>query len=73
MYLLLLQNSLLREVENFLNDHNVPTTEFKRQAEVIIDASYNNYSVHVGNVSDSTFAVGDKAKASGGGDKSAAE
>jgi hypothetical protein len=73
MYLLLLQNSLLREVENFLNDHNVPTTEFKRQAKVIIDASYNNYSVHVGNVSDSTFAVGDKAKASSGGDKSSAE
>jgi hypothetical protein len=73
MYLLLLQNSLLREVENFLNDHNVPTTEFKAQAKVIIDASYNNYSVHIGKVSASTFAVGDTAKASGGGDKSSAD
>ena len=69
MYLLLLQNSLLREVENFLTDHNIATTEFKEQAKVIIDASYKNYSVHIGNVSDSTFAVGEKAKATGGGDK----
>jgi hypothetical protein len=64
MYVLLLQKSLLREMENFLNDHNIATAEFKEQAKIIIDASNNNYSVHIGNVSDSTFSVGDKAKAS---------
>ena len=41
--------------------------------KIIIDASNKNYSVHIGNVSDSTVAVGDKAKASGGGDKSSAD
>jgi hypothetical protein len=64
MYVLLLQKSLLREMENFLNDHNIATAEFKEQAKIIIDASNKNYSVHIGNVSDSTFSVGDKAKAS---------
>lgn len=64
MYLLLLQKSLLREIENFLDAHNIATAEFKEQAKVIIDASNKNYSVHIGNVSDSTFAVGDQAKAS---------
>ena len=73
MYLLLLQKSLLREVENFLADHNIGTADFQAQAKVIIDASYKNYSVHIGNVSDSTVAVGDKAKASGGGAKSSAD
>jgi hypothetical protein len=66
----LLQKSLLREMENFLNDHNIATAEFKEQAKIIIDESYKNYSVHIGNVSDSTFAVGDKAKASGEGKSS---
>lgn len=65
MYVLLLQKSLLREMENFLTDHNIATAEFKEQAKIIIDASNKNYSVHIGNVSESTFAVGDKAKASG--------
>jgi len=63
MYLLLLQKTLLREVENFLADHNIGTADFKEQAKVIIEASYSNYSVHIGNVSDSTFAVGEKAQA----------
>jgi hypothetical protein len=66
MYLLLLQKSLLREMENFLDDHNITTAEFKEQAKIIIDASNKNYSVHIGNVSDSTFAVGDKANAGRG-------
>ena len=73
MYVLLLQNSLLREIENFLNEHNIATTEFKEQAKIIIDASNKNYSVHIGNVSNSTFAVGDKAKASGEGKKDSAD
>jgi hypothetical protein len=73
MYVLLLQKSLLRTVENFLDDHNIATDEFKEQAKIIIDASNKNYSVHIGNVSNSTFAVGDKAKASGEGKKESAD
>jgi hypothetical protein len=73
MYVLLLQKSLLRAVENFLDDHNIATDEFKEQAKIIIDASNKNYSVHIGNVSNSTFAVGDKAKASGEGKKESAD
>ncbi len=73
MYVLLLQKTLLREIENFLNDHNIATTEFKEQAKIIIDASNQNYSLHIGNVSNSTFAVGDKAKASGEGKKDSAD
>ena len=73
MYVLLLQKSLLREIENFLNDHNIATTEFKEQAKIIIDASNQNYSLHIGNVSNSTFAVGDRAKASGEGKKDSAD
>jgi hypothetical protein len=69
MYLLLLQKSLLREVEEFLVDHNLGTAEFKERAKIIIEESYNNYSVHIGQVSDSTFAMGDNAKAFGGGEK----
>jgi hypothetical protein len=73
MYVLLLQKTLLREIENFLNDHNIASTEFKEQAKIIIDASNQNYSLHIGNVSNSTFAVGDKAKASGEGKKDSAD
>lgn len=67
MYVLLLQKSLLREMGRFLNDHNIATAEFDEQAKIIIDASNKNYSMHIGHVSDSTFAVGDRAKAGGGG------
>jgi hypothetical protein len=63
MYLLLLQKSLLREVENFLDEHNVALDEFREQAKIIIDASNKNYSFHVGTVSQSTFAFGENAKA----------
>ena len=73
MYVLLLQKTLLREIENFLNDHNIASTEFKEQAKIIIDASYQNYSLHIGDVSNSTFAVGNKAKASGEGKKESAD
>jgi len=66
MYVLLMQKSLLREMENFLDAHNIATAEFKEQAKIIIDASNNNYSLHIGHVSDSTFAVGDKSQASRG-------
>jgi hypothetical protein len=73
MYLLLLQNTLLREMEDFLEDHNIATAQFKEQAKIIIDASNKNYSLHIGKVSDSTFAFGDNAKASGGGKKDSSD
>lgn len=65
MYVLLMQKSLLREMENFLDDHNIATADFKEQAKIIIDASYKNYSLHIGKVSNSNFAVGDKSSAGG--------
>jgi hypothetical protein len=70
MYVLLLQKSLLRVMENFLDDHNIATADFKEQAKIIIDASNKTYTVHIDKVSDSTFAVGEKAKAGGGGKNS---
>jgi hypothetical protein len=72
MYLLLLQKSLLREVGKFLDEHNIALEEFEEQAKIIIDASSKNYSLHVGNVSGSTFAFGENARASTTGGKAGA-
>jgi hypothetical protein len=73
MYLLLLQNTLLREMEDFLEDHNIATAQFKEQAKIIIDASNKNYSLHIGKVSDSTFAFGENANAGGGEKKDSSD
>lgn len=68
MYILLLQKTLIREIGIFLDKHNIEQSEFTTQANVIINASNNNYSMHVGgNVSGSSFSMGNKARASGGG------
>jgi hypothetical protein len=64
MYLLLLQKSLLREVRHFLREHNIASEDFDEQVKVIINASYTNYSSHIGSVSQSTLAFGENAKAS---------
>lgn len=69
MYVLLLQKSLLRGIEIFLDAHNIATADFTEQAKVIIDESNKYYSVHIGNVSDSSFAVGEKASANGKGNQ----
>jgi hypothetical protein len=70
MYVLLLQKSLIREIGNFLNEHNIDQGELDEQAQVIIDASYKNYSFHVGgNVSGANISVGDSANSGGSGGK----
>jgi hypothetical protein len=69
MYVLLLQKSLLREMEIFLDEHNIATADFRDQAKIIIEESNKYYSVHIGNVSDSSFAVGENANASGKGNR----
>lgn len=73
MYVLLLQKSLLREMEKFLDEHNVATADFKDQAKIIIDESNKYYSVHIGNVSDSNFAVGEKASAGSKGNRDSSD
>jgi hypothetical protein len=73
MYVLLLQNSLIRGMEKFLDDYNIDRGEFKAQAKVIVDASYKNYNIHVGGkISNSSISVGEnaqsgRAKKPGGG------
>jgi hypothetical protein len=69
MYVLLLQKSLIREIGNFLDKHNIDQGEFNKQAQVIIDASYKNYSFHVGgNVSGANISVGDNANSGEAGE-----
>jgi len=71
MYVLLLQKSLIREIGNFLREHNIDQGEFDKQAQIIIDASYKNYSFHVGgNVSGANISVGDNANSGGSGGNS---
>jgi hypothetical protein len=66
LYILLLQKSLIREIGNFLDRHNIEQSEFKAQADIIINASYKNYSMHVGgSVSNSNISMGNKARAGG--------
>jgi len=68
MYVLLLQESLIREIGDFLDRHNIEQTEFNSQAKIIIDASYKNYSMHVGgSISDSNISMGNAARSGGGG------
>ncbi len=63
MYVLLLQNSLIRGMEKFLDSHNIDRGEFEAQAKVIVDASYKNYNIHVGGkISKSSISVGENAR-----------
>ncbi len=72
MYVLLLQKSLLREMESFLIQHNIAIGDFKDQAQIIIKQTNENYSVNIGNVSDSNFSVGGNASSTGKGSKGSA-
>jgi hypothetical protein len=63
MYVLLLQNSLIRGMEEFLVSHNIDLGEFQTQTKVIVDASYKNYNIHVGGkISKSSISVGENAR-----------
>ena len=60
MYILLAQQTLIRAVENFLDEHGVDLGQFNDQVKIILDKSIN-----VGNISDSSgVVVGDNSSAS---------
>ena len=60
MYILLAQQTLIRAVENFLDEHGVDLGQFNDQVKIILDKSIN-----VGNINDSSgVVVGDNSSAS---------
>jgi len=63
MFVLMSQEILVREIRKFLRKCNVDLGGFERQIEEISKSTYKFYNVHVGNVSDSVVAIGDKASA----------
>ena len=63
MFVLMSQAILVREVRVFLREHNVSLAGFDQQIEEISKSTYKYYNVHVGDVSDSVVAVGDKSTA----------
>ena len=66
MYVLLLQKSLIREISDFLSQHNIELDEFQAQVQIIIDASFKNYNLHVGgDISNSNVSVGENVKSGG--------
>ena len=59
MYILLAQQTLIRAVEKFLDDHGVDLDQFNDQVKIILDKSIN-----VGNISDSSgVVIGDNSTA----------
>ena len=59
MYILLAQQTLIRAVEKFLDDHGVDLDQFNDQVKIILDKSIN-----VGNISDSSgVVIGDNSLA----------
>ncbi len=63
MFVLMSQEILVREVRSFLRKHDVSLAGFDQQVEEINKSTYKYYSVHVGDVSGSVVAVGDKSTA----------
>jgi len=66
MYVLMSQQVLEREIRDFLRKHDVALSEFDEQIGEIAKSTHKYYNIHIGNVSESTFAVGDKAQAKKG-------
>jgi len=66
MYVLMSQQVLEREIRDFLRKHDVALSEFDAQIGEIAKSTHKHYNIHIGNVSDSTFAVGDKTQAKKG-------
>jgi hypothetical protein len=64
MFVLMSQETLVREVREFLRRRDVDLGGFDKQIEEISKSTYNFYNVHVGGVSaDSVLAIGHKASA----------
>jgi hypothetical protein len=67
MAVLLAQEKLIRTIANFLSKKNVDTGQLESQVEVIVTETNKYYSLHLGDVSNSSIAFGKNAQASGGG------
>jgi hypothetical protein len=63
MFVLMSQEILVREVRAFLREHGVSLAGFDQQVKEISKSTYKVYSVHLGDVSGSVVAVGDKPNA----------
>lgn len=60
MYILLAQQTLIRAVESFLDEHGVDLGQFNEQVKIILDKSIN-----VGDISDSAgVVIGNNSSAS---------
>lgn len=65
MYVLLAQQTLIRTVGDFLNDHGVDLGQFDAQVKIILEQSINNYNI--GDITDSSgIAIGDNSSATVG-------
>jgi len=62
MYVLMSQQILVREVRAFLRKREVNLGQYDVQVQEITKETFNFYNVHLGNVTDSTVVVGDKAQ-----------
>ena len=69
MSVLLAQEKLIRTIANFLSKKRVDTGQLESQVKVIVEETNKYYSVHLGDVSNSSVAFGKNAQASGGGIK----
>jgi hypothetical protein len=65
MYVMMSQQALTREIRAFLRKHDVSLGAFDSQVEEIHKSTFKFYNVHLGNVTDSVVAVGDKSRAKG--------
>jgi len=65
MYVMMSQEALTREIRAFLRKHDVSLAAFDSQVEEIHKSTFKFYNVHLGNVTDSVVAVGDKSRAKG--------
>jgi len=66
MFVLLAQEKLIRAIANFLNKKNVDTGQLESQVKVIVEETNKYYSVHLGDVSNSSVAIGKNSKSSNG-------
>ena len=66
MYVLMSQQVLEREIRDFLRRHDVALNDFDAQIDEIAKSTHKHYNIHIGSVSESTFAVGDKSQAKKG-------
>jgi hypothetical protein len=65
MVILLVQETLLRAVRNFLKQHNIDPGEFDSQFATIMSSTYKNYNA--GNVSGTGTVIDERSAATDSG------